>query len=181
MIYSFNRSFANLLIFSFCLQLPANCQPSYDPNLGHFYMGRQQITIENNNPIINDRTGGTAGGGANGALPGRPIPLPQAGWQPYAPVETPGINSNLPKVPGPVRQSHNAQTSKTSAGNKGQAGHLGAGAHENAATPNGIRSYSPYAKYSPPAANTQAAEELGVNTHVKGSLLHWARRTPKQQ
>ena len=111
-------SFASLIIFAFCLQLPANCQQNYDPNLGHFYMGRQQITIENNTPIINDRTGGTTGGGGNGGLLSRPVPLPQAGWQPYAPIETPGINPNLPKVPGPVRQSHNAQTHRYRAAKK---------------------------------------------------------------
>ena len=66
-------------------------------------------------------------------------------------------------------------------GKKGHAGNLTAGAHGKSAAPNGIRSYSPYAQYPPPAANTQAAEELGTSTHVKGNLLHWARRTPKQQ
>jgi hypothetical protein len=181
MIHLLIYSFTSLIIFALCLQLPANCQQSYDPNLGHFYMGRQQITIENNNPIINDRTSSTTGGGGNGGLLNRPAPLPQAGWQPYAPVETPGINPNLPKVPVPVRQSHNAQASTTASGNKGHAGKLTAKTHGKSASPNGIRSYSPYAQYPPPAANTQAAEELGVNTRVKGSLLHWARRTPKQQ
>jgi len=181
MIHFLTYSLAGSIIFAFCLQLPANCQPSYDPNLNHFYMGRQQITIENNTPVINDRTGGTACGGGNGALPNRRMPLPQAGWQPYAPVETPGINPNLPKVPAPIRQSHNAQSHTTAAGKKGHAGNLAAGAHGKSSSPNGIRSYSPYAQYPPPATNTQAAEELGTSTHVKGSLLHWARRAPKQQ
>jgi hypothetical protein len=181
MTHFFLYSFASLLIIAFCLQLPANCQPSYDPNLNHFYMGRQQITIENNTPIINNRTGSTAGGGVNGGLLNRPVPLPQSGWQPYAPVETPGINPNLPKVPTPVRQLHNAQARSTTTGKKGHAGNLTAGAHgKSSSAANGIRSYSPYAQYPPPAANTQAAEELGTSTHVKGSLLHWARRTPKQ-
>jgi len=143
-------------------------------------MGHQQITVEDNSPIINDRTGSTAGGGANGGLLNRPASLPKAGWQPYAPVETPGINPNLPKVPGPVRQSHSAH-SQTTPGNKGHAGKLTAGTHGKSSAPDGIRSYQPYAKYPPPAANTQAAEDLSTSTHVKGSLLHWARRTPKQQ
>ncbi len=93
-------------------------------------MGRQQITIEDKSPIINDKTGGAAGGGGNGALINRPVPLPKAGWQPYAPVETPGINPNLPKVPGPVRQSHNAAVT-AKAGNKAHAAVLMPGHTEN--------------------------------------------------
>lgn len=142
-------------------------------------MGRQQITIEDNSPVINDKTGGGAGG-ANGALMNRGTPLPKAGWQPYAPMETPGINPNLPKVPGPVRQSHNPQTRQT-AGSRGHAGRIAAGTHGKSTPSNGVRSYEPYTHYAPPAANTQAAQELGASTHVKGNLLHWARRNPPQQ
>ena len=139
-------------------------------------MGRQQITIENDAPIINNRTGNTNGGG-NGALMNRPIPLPQAGWQPYAPVETPGINPNLPKVPGPIRQSHNVpgRISK-----KGHPGTLNAGVHARAAQNNGVRSYAPYAQYPEPSSSTQGSEDLEARTRVKGSLLHWARRKTNQ-
>src|ERR1700683_4813520 len=114
-----NISISSLLV-SFGWQLPALGQRNYDPNLGHFYMGRQQITIEDESPIVNDKTG-TAPGGGNGALLNRPTPLPKAGWQPYAPVETPGLNPNLPKVPGPVRQSHSGNAA-TGVGSKGHAG-----------------------------------------------------------
>lgn len=95
----------------------AFAQNSYDPNLGHFYMGRQQITIEDNSPIIRDKTGATVNG-ANGALLNRPAPLPKAGWQGYAPIDNTNTNPNLPKVPGPVRQ---AAASRNQAGN-GQKG-----------------------------------------------------------
>ncbi len=160
-------------------QLPAFGQRTYDPNLGHFYMGRQQITIEDDSPIVNDKTGGTAGG-ANGGLLNRPTPLPKAGWQPYAPVETPGLNPNLPKVPGPVRQSQSAHTA-AGAGNKGRAGRLSAGAHSKPTAANGIRGYKPYTTYPAEQLNPQAASDLNATTHVKGSLLHWARRVRKEQ
>lgn len=180
MIHLLFYCFSILLIVVFCLPLPARCQPTYDPNLKHFYMGRQQITVEDESPIINNKTGDAAGGGGNGALINRPVPLPKSGWQPYAPVETPGINPNLPKVPGPVRQSHTAPVT-TKAGNKARAAALKAGAHGKSSVPNNVRSYEPYAKYPAPATNPQAAQDLGASTHVKGSLLHWARRTHQEQ
>lgn len=158
------------------IETAAFAQKSYDPNLGHFFMGRQQITIEDNSPIINDKTGSTANG-ANGALLNRQVPLPKSGWQGYAPVETPGINPNLPKVPGPVRQSHTAGTAGAT-GQKGRTGKLTAKAKSSAVP---ISGYKPYAKYPEQTLNPQAAQDLGVSTHVKGNLLHWARRTPKQQ
>jgi hypothetical protein len=173
-------SIAISLVFACCLPLPANCQQTYNPNLSHFYMGRQQITIEDNTPIINNKTGSTAAGGGNGALLNRPVPLPQAGWQPYAPVETPGINPNLPKVPGPVRQSHKTQPNSGASGKKGHAGNLSPKLH-GTSSPSNVRHYSPYAQYPPPAPNTQAAEDLSSSTRVKGSLLHWARHPQKQQ
>jgi hypothetical protein len=180
MIHLLFYCFSFLFITIFCVPLPARCQKSYDPNLQHFFMGRQQITVEDNSPIINNRTGDAAGGGGNGALLNRAVPLPKSGWQPYAPVETPGINPNLPKVPGPVHQSHTA-AANTKTGNKGHAGHLAAGAHGKTSSANNIRSYSPYTKYPAPAANTEAQADLSTSTHVKGSLLHWARRTRQEQ
>ena len=100
-------------------------------------------------------------------------------WQPYAPVETPGINPNLPKVPGPVRQSHHNQSHSNSVGKKGHTGNLSA--QGKSASTNKVRSYSPYAQYPASTPNAQAAEDLESSTRVKGSLLHWARHAPKQQ
>lgn len=140
-------------------------------------MGRQQITIEDESPVVTNKAGGAAGG-MNGGLPNRPTALPKAGWQPYAPVETPGINPNLPKVAGPVRQSHSGNAAS---GNKGRAGRLAAGAHGKPSAGNGVRGYKPYATYPSPQTNSQAAANLNTSTHVKGSLLHWARRVHQEQ
>jgi hypothetical protein len=164
----------SLIIVVFCLPNAGNCQ-QYNPNLGHFYMGRQQITIEDNSPIINDKTGNTVNGGGNGAMMNRPAPLPKAGWQPYAPVENPGINPNLPKVPGPVRQAHPSNPNTGRRGKSVHPGNLVPKNHGNASPFHAVKSYSPYSQYPAPPANTQAATELGASTHVKGNLLHWAR------
>jgi len=138
-------------------------------------MGRQQITIEDNSPIINNKTGNPVSGGGNGAILNRPAPLPKAGWQPYAPIEKPGTNPNLPKVPGPVRQAHTSHPRTGPGGKSGHPGNLAGKNRGNQPSSGAVKSYSPYSQYPAPAPNTQAAEELGASTHVKGSLLHWAR------
>lgn len=46
---------------------PASAQPTSDPNLRNFYMGRQQVTITDDSPIVNDqRTNPAAAGGGGG-------------------------------------------------------------------------------------------------------------------
>ncbi len=158
-------------LISSLLPLPAFCQRDYDPNLGHFYMGRQQWTVEDNSPVIIDKTG-TASGAMNGALQNRPVPLPKAGWQGYAPIDTPATNTGASKNFG------HSQTSKprhSQAGNKGKAGNL------TGNSPSGIQSYKPYATYQNPVANPNAGNSQQTSQHVKGSLLHWTRRTPKQE
>ncbi len=86
---------SSLLAFSSFAQ-PVFSQRDYDPNLNHFYMGRQIWTVEDNSPIINNKPS-TAPGTMNGSLPTR-APLPKAGWQGYAPVDNPTPNNNLPKA-----------------------------------------------------------------------------------
>jgi hypothetical protein len=162
----------SLIIFT-GLSQPAFSQRDYDPNFNHFYMGRQQWTVEDNSPIINNKTG-TAPGAMNGALPNR-APLPKAGWQGYAPIDNPAANNNLPKAPGSSRPKGIAHTN-SKAGQQGRAGNL-----TGNKSPSGINSYKPYATYSNPVNAPNAGTDLNSSTHVKGSLLHWARRSPRQQ
>lgn len=148
---------------------PVSAQKNYDPNLGHFYMGRQQWTVEDNSPIINDRTS-TTDNTMNGSLPSRPVPLPKSGWQGYAPIEKPPANPNPSKNSNQLKSS----TSKNSAsGNKGKAGNL-----TGNKSPSSIKGYKPYATYQNPVANPA---EPQTSTHVKGNLLHWARRGSKPE
>ncbi len=167
---SLSRSLPSLLIISFFAS-PAFCQRDYDPNFSHFYMGRQQWTVEDNSPVIINRAG-TAPGAMNGALPNRATPLPKAGWQGYAPIDNSPASATS-KTPG---GSGTSKVRRAIAGNRGKAGNL-----TGNKSPSGIQSYKPYASYPAPVANPAAADLQQTSTHVKGNLLHWARRTQRQE
>jgi len=158
-------SICGILLYAISSQF-ALSQNSYNPNMGHFYMGRQQWTIEDDSPIINNRTG-TAPGAMNGALPNR-APLPKAGWQGYAPIDNPRSVNSTPKA----SSSSKTKSAASKAGQKGKAGNL---------SPSGVTSYKPYATYSNPANTPSPGADPSTSTRVKGSLLHWARRGAKQQ
>ena len=164
--------------------LAAQAQRNNNPNLNHFYMGRQQVQIIDESPMIMNRSSSADGGAPmNGSLPNRPLPLPHAGWQSYTQAQPPGFASGLPKVingvpPKPVPQGP--------AGNKGKAGALGAANKgktkgkpaQVAGSPTGVSAYKPYATYKPTqqaASGAAGANNQQTSTHVKGSILHWAR------
>jgi hypothetical protein len=163
------------------LQMPANAQRNDNPNLGHFYMGRQQITITDDAPMVNDqRTNGSgAPAGANGALGGR-APLPAAGWQSYSPVGS-GLSTNLPKVNNGVPKPAPPQANKPPRAMKGNAGALGAGKGKPATPqgdPNAVKTYKPYTRYANPDSAGVSASDIAnqqSSSNVKGSVLHWAR------
>src|SRR6516162_9021694 len=103
--------------------LGAQAQRDNNPNLNHFYMGRQQVQIIDESPMIMHRPGDPSNGSMNGSMPNRSLPLPHAGWQSYTQAQPPGFASGLPKVingvpPKPVPQGP--------AGNKAKAGALAA-------------------------------------------------------
>src|ERR1700733_3937664 len=89
---------------AFCFGQNALAQRGVDPNLGHFYMARQQVEILDAGPVVNNRMQpppqpGQAAPPGNGALPGGPMQLAPARWQQYSPTETPpALNTNLPKT-----------------------------------------------------------------------------------
>ncbi|MCA9804908.1 MAG: hypothetical protein KC777_23220 [Cyanobacteria bacterium HKST-UBA02] len=164
---------------------------SANPNMGHFYMARQQIQITDDSPVINYKGGGAPGqAGAQGMAPGVPAPLPRAGFQRFSQTlpsysnTLPQVNNGVPKAPPPVRQNLNS-------GMQGKAGKLKpskkkaattkkpAAAPKAAATP---KAYSPYKGYdpktAPPPSHTANAHAGGgsrTDAKVRGSVLHWAR------
>jgi hypothetical protein len=164
------------------LQIPAHAQKADDPNIGHFYMGRQQITITDDAPLVNDQRtrGGAAPAGMNGALPGRPRGLPTAGWQSYSPV-APSLSTNLPKVNNGVPKPVAPVANKPPRGMKGNAGALGAGKGKSATPqgdPNVVKTYKPYTRYqNPDSAGISATDNANQQStsNVRGSVLHWAR------
>jgi hypothetical protein len=165
--------------------VPALAQRSSDPNFNHFYMARQQITITDDGPVVNDqRTNPQAGGagGGVGGMAGGPPALPKAGWQPYS-SSIPSVRTGLPQVvngvppkappPGP-------------SGMSGRAGALKAKKGASAAAPrtpsNVVQTYNAYKGYG---GNLSPASTGGggggtasysTNTNVQGSVLHWARK-----
>src|SRR3990167_2664998 len=102
----------------------AFAQRSDNPNLRNFYMSRQQWTITDDAPIVNDQRTqpGPANQGGQGALQAGPTPLPRAGWQPYSssipsvrtalPEVNTGVPKNLPTAPSPRGVKANAGTLK---------------------------------------------------------------------
>jgi hypothetical protein len=165
---------------------PAVAQKSGDPNLGHFYMARQQIQIMDDTPAVNDmRTQPAPPGAAQGppGIPGRPVGLPRAGFAQYAPPPTAAGPVGLPKVVNGVPpKAPPAVMPKT--------GQAGAYKTKPAAAPKPTgpitaKKYAPYNgygggnPYSPPVA---ASSGSNTSTAIRGTLmnqgpsaLHWAR------
>lgn len=164
----------------------AKAQQPSNPNMGHFYMARQQIQITDDSPVINYR--GNGGGGQPGAqAPNRPMPLPRAGFQRFSQQlpsysnTLPAVNNGVPKAPPP------APAAPQKKGKSGKAGKYKAPAKPSAtaSTPaptNRMKTYSPYKGYDPKqstAAHTPTAGHTSnggqTKTNVRGSVLHWAR------
>jgi hypothetical protein len=95
-----------------------------DPNLKHFYMGRQEIEVIDNTPIVKYRNGPGSAAGQQGT-PGvqGPQPLPAAGFQQYSsnvkggPLNLPKVENGVPHQlpPAPLKGNTAKLKSKTSA------------------------------------------------------------------
>jgi hypothetical protein len=162
-----------------CATLPALAQRQSDPNIGHFYMARQQITITDDAPSVNDQrtTPAAAAAQGSGALPGRPMGLPRAGWQPYS-QSIPSLKTSLPKTNNGVPEKAPPPQQPSAAAMRARAGALKAAsaAQQKASQPSVpvVKAYSPYKQYAPDSAAAGSAA-LNANSAVKGSVLHWAR------
>jgi hypothetical protein len=159
------------------LPLAANAQRGSDPNMGHFYMARQQVTITDDGPLINNKMQQAAPPGAQGALPpGVQQGLPTARWSQYAPTDNPSLSTSLPKVVNGVPP----KMAPGQTGAKGKAGKLGVARAKAPTAPvaKGIpqpAAYAPYKKFSPDGA-ISGASDAQSSGNVKGDVLHWARR-----
>lgn len=134
----------------------ALAQPSENPNMGHFYMARRQITITDDAPAVNDqRTNPQPGAAAGrGAAPGMGRNLPKAGWTPYSQF-VPGLSTNLPKTVNGVPVPVTAPPPDPS-GMRGKAGKLKSSKSSSAKskTASGgapaMKTYTPYKGYGAP-------------------------------
>ena len=164
----------------------ANAQRGNNPNLGHFYMARQQWQVTDDSPVIRYQGGGAPGPNQQMAPQG-PAPLPRAGFQqhshklPSYSHTLPGVVNGVPKrVPAPAR----TVSKPVKKGNKGKSGKWKPPAKATAANkgPTKLKTYNPYKGYDPKATSTAANPSTGhagsshqTKTKVRGSVLHWAR------
>lgn len=128
-----------------------------NPNMGHFYMARRQVTITDEAPAVNDqRTNpqpGAAGGPGGGGAAGMGRSLPKAGWTPYSQF-VPGLSTNLPKTNNGVPQPVSAPSDPS--GMRGKAGRLkpsksSASKPKSASGgPPSTKAYTPYKGYGAP-------------------------------
>lgn len=158
--------------------LPASAQKQSDPNLGHFYMARQQVSITDDSPVIINRQGGGAGAPGTGALPAGPMPLPRAGWVPYS-QSVPGLSTNLPRT-------NNGVPPKMAPAAPPRAMKARTGAlkvpRATAAVPSGpapVKSYGSYKTYPQEQQPVGGLATNNSSANVKGSVLHWARAQHK--
>jgi hypothetical protein len=177
----------SMAVFSVLLMpVAANAQRQSDPNIGHFYMARQQVSITDDSPVINNRVNGGAAPGAaqmpgNGALPAGPMPLAPARWQSFAPPPTaPSLSTSLPQV----NKGLPTKGAMPGTGNKGNTGRLPGKGGGGGGKPGAVISqpsapvaagYTPYKKF---AVEAPAATSVGngANAKVYGDVLHWARQ-----
>ncbi len=135
----------------------AQAQPSENPNMGHFYMARRQVTITDEAPAVNDQRSNPQPGASagRGASPGMGRNLPKAGWTPYSQF-VPGLSTNLPKTVNGVPVPITAPPPDPS-GMRGKAGKLKsskASAAKSKTASHGspaMKTYTPYKGYGAPA------------------------------
>ncbi len=147
---------------------------SENPNLGHFYMGRQEWQYVDESPVIRGQPGAPVGQQGAGPAPAGPMPLPKAGFMPYSST-IPSVRDALPKVNNGVPKPMPAAAAGPS-GMKGRAGSLKP-KQAASAGPQGLKTYTPYKGYggAPATAAAGGGGSASTSTRVSGSVLHWAR------
>lgn len=161
-------------------------QKARNPNMGHFYMARQQWQVTDDAPIVRYRGNG-AGAQQQRALPRGPAPLPKAGFQRFSQT-LPSYRNTLPQVnngvPKPVRQAPPNRRIKGKSGKalKWKKSKKSTNAKKKTVKkPVKTKSYSPYKGYNPKVVKKPAhrsgsgASKHHTKTKVRGSVLHWAR------
>ncbi len=158
----------------------AQGQRGVDPNMGHFYMARQQITILDDGPVVNNRVSAPAQPGqpapGNGALPGGPMPLAPARWQQYSPAETPpNLSTSLPRVNNGIPKKIPLPVANHGSPRSLDVGNRAKPVAAAPPRPTGPATYEPYKKFAvePPASTAAGSSSQG---QVYGDVLHWARR-----
>jgi hypothetical protein len=154
-----------------------------NPNLGHFYMGRQELQILDDAPNVNDMRTNPRAAAPQAAQRG-PAPLPRAGFMPYSQsAMTPSMSNSLPQVVNGVPPKPVPVIQKSGINPKlGKAGVYKASKPPSRPVATTARTYAPYKGYGggPPAGvasgpSGYGGPSSGSATRVSGSLLHWSR------
>lgn len=159
---------------------------SSDPNIGHFYMARQQWQILDDAPQVYDKRSDPAAVNPQSGIPRGPAPLPRAGFMPYSSSLPSGMGAGLPQVVNGVPPKPVSRPAQSIAARSAKAGKYKA--PRPAARPSGpvtAKTYAPYNGYgggggpvsSAPTSGNGTYGQTGVSssTGVRGSLLHWSR------
>lgn len=177
------------------LLLPFGCTPalaqgftqgrSGDPNLGHFYMARQQWQILDDAPQVYDKRTTPAPVNQQSGLPSGPTPLPRAGFNSYS-SSIPSMSAGLPQVvngvPKKLPPSVPVVAPRTS-----KAGKYKPKSTTKPAGPATAKTYAPYQGYGggqplsagpTPGNSTYGHSGVSSSTGVRGNLLHWSRSRP---
>ncbi len=162
------------------LALPASAQRSTDPNIGHFYMARQQIQITDDAPVVYDKRTGPGAGQTGAAIPSGPAPLPRAGFNAYSSSMPSSMGAGLPEVVNgvPRRLPSPPPGVSPKSGKAGAYKLKKATAAPRPSGPTAAKIYAPYKGYgsgNPVAASPSYSGGDNSSTAVKGSLLHWTR------
>lgn len=164
---------------------PASAQLQNDPNLGHFYMARQQIQILDDAPVIYDKRTNPGAAAQSGQLPRGPAPLPRAGFNSYSSSLPTGMSTGLPEVVNGVPKKIPAPAQPSISPKKAKAGAYKVKQSAPRPQQTVAKTYSPYKGYGGgnPYAGMQSAASTGNSygtnassaTAVRGNLLHWSR------
>jgi hypothetical protein len=155
-----------------------------NPNMGHFYMARQQVQIIDETPVVNDQRGEGAATGAGGGpvgAGGGAMPLPKSGFQSFYSGAPSNMKNSLPKVINGVPPK--APPPKTLPnGLRGASGKFPAKTAGTKTLPSGqnaaAKSYTPYQGYGGGnvPGSTVGSSGSSANTNVRGSVLHWHKK-----
>lgn len=161
---------------------------SGDPNLGHFYMARQQWQILDDAPQVYDKRSDPAAVNQQSGIPRGPAPLPRAGFMPYSSSMPSGMGAGLPQVVNGVPPKPTQRQAVSVAPRTAKAGKYKAmkAASSRPAGPVTAKTYAPYNGYGGGSGSSMSSggsssgngtygQSVSSSTGVKGSLLHWSR------
>lgn len=158
---------------------------SSDPNMGHFYMARQQWQILDDAPQIYDKRTDPAAVNPQSGLPRGPAPLPRAGFTSYTSAMPTGMSAGLPQVVNGVPKKFPPPSAPVVRPKSAKAGAYKPPKTARPSGPVTAKTYAPYQGYGggpssvstgpTPGNGSYGQSSVNSSTGVRGNLLHWSR------